>query len=289
MDFSVIGGDMRQAKLCELLAADGHTVSSFALDRFDFKGKARPCKTVKECVGDSGCVILPLPVAVRDGLLNAPLSQSHHTVAEVLSAIPKDVLILGGRVDEATRAEAAGLGLGVTDYFDREELAVKNAVATAEGALSVIMDETAVTVSGTRCLVIGFGRLGKVICHRLRGLGAEVSAAARSWADLAWIEAYGYSPVRMEFLSDALPRFDVIVNTVPALILDRDRLAGLKPGCLCLDLASKPGGTDFSEASRLGVHAIWALGLPGEAAPVSAGANIRDTVYNILRERGDLS
>jgi dipicolinate synthase subunit A len=59
----------------------------------------------------------------------------------------------------------------------------------------------------------------------------------------------------------------------------------LRDDALCLDLASKPGGMDFAAASRLGVRAIWALSLPGEVAPESAGAIIRDTIYNILEEQ----
>ena len=33
MKFALIGGDMRQAKLADLLADDGHFVSAFALDK----------------------------------------------------------------------------------------------------------------------------------------------------------------------------------------------------------------------------------------------------------------
>ena len=73
---------------------------------------------------------------------------------------------------------------------------------------------------------------------------------------------------------------------MPARVLGESRLSKLKHGCLCLDLASKPGGMDFSAASKLGVKAVWALSLPGEVAPVTSGAIIRDTIYNILKEKG---
>ncbi|MFR2331473.1 MAG: hypothetical protein ACLS63_00345 [Flavonifractor plautii] len=60
----------------------------------------------------------------------------------------------------------------------------------------------------------------------------------------------------------------------------------LKPGCLVIDLASKPGGVDFDAAARLGVKAFWALSLPGKVAPVTAGKSIKTTIYNILTELG---
>ncbi len=113
-----------------------------------------------------------------------------------------------------------------------------------------------------------------------------MTASARSYADMAWIRAYGYEVAHTEKLESHLSQFDVIINTVPARVLGENRLKELKPGCLCLDLASKPGGMDFTAASKLGVKAVWALSLPGEVAPVTSGAMIRDTIYNILREKG---
>lgn len=286
MDFAVIGGDMRHAKLAELLYCDGHSVSVFALDRFSFSENVTKCSTVKEAVKNAQCVVLPLPSVSRDGMLNAPLSFSQHTIKEVFSALEPEQLVLAGRVDNAVREEASSFGIQLTDYFDREELAVKNAVATVEGALSIIMDETPITVRGMNCLIIGYGRLGKLLSHRLSCLGANVTASARKFSDMAWIESYGCRAVNTAALDGTLSQYDVVVNTVPARVLSENRLSELKEGCLCLDLASNPGGTDFSAASKLGVHAIWALSLPGEAAPTSAGANIRDTVYNILTEKG---
>ena len=80
--------------------------------------------------------------------------------------------------------------------------------------------------------------------------------------------------------------YDLVVNTVPARVLSEKELRDLKPGCLVIDLASKPGGVDFEAATRLGVRAIWALSLPGKVAPVSAGRAIKNTIYNMLSELG---
>ena len=77
-----------------------------------------------------------------------------------------------------------------------------------------------------------------------------------------------------------------MVNTVPAQVLNRPELEDLMPGCLILDLASKPGGVDLAAAGELGLTVIWALSLPGKVAPVTAGAAIKSTIYNMLRELG---
>lgn len=286
MIFAVIGGDMRQAKLAEMLAADGHWVSTFAIDKLRLENGVTQRSSVKEAVDPAHCVILPLPVTSREGLLNAPLSFGIHTTHEIFSALRPDQIVCAGRVDEQTAKIAAEAGIELIDYLKREELAVSNAVAAAEGAIQLIMEETAITVCHSKCLVIGFGRIGKILCHRLRGLGAYVTATARKVEDLAWIRAYGYEACETDKIDGTLGNYDVIVNTVPARILGEERLREIKRGALCLDLASKPGGIDFSAASKLGVKAVWALSLPGEVAAVTSGRIIRDTIYNILREKG---
>lgn len=161
-----------------------------------------------------------------------------------------------------------------------------NAVPTAEGAVQVAMEELGITLHRARVLVLGFGRVGKITAHRMAALGAEVTVAARKYADLAWAEAYGYRAVRLGELSGYLCGYDLLVNTVPVRILERALLRELKENCLVLDLASKPGGVDLEAAAQLGVRCVWALSLPGKVAPISAAVALRDTVYNMLREFG---
>ena len=69
-------------------------------------------------------------------------------------------------------------------------------------------------------------------------------------------------------------------------MLGRGELEAVKPDCLILDLASKPGGVDLGAAGELGLTVIWALSLPGKVAPATAGAAIKSTIYNMLREIG---
>ena len=284
MKFAVIGGDMRQAKLAELLLSDGHDVSVFAIDKLRADTGADIAATVR----DADCIVLPLPIAASDGVLSAPLSASSHTILSVFEKLRPEQVICAGKVDTETAEQAAALGLELIDYLEREEFAIQGAIATAEGAIGIVMKETAVTLCGLRCLVIGYGRIGKVLCYRLHGLGARITAAARGFEDLAWIRAYGYDALDTARLDGKLSGFDVIVNTVPSRVLGAHRLKEMSPDCFLLDLASKPGGMDFAAASDLGVRAVWALGIPGETAPVSAGAAVRDTIYNILKEKGVL-
>lgn len=285
MIFAVMGGDERIVQLCRLLAREGHEVRTFALERAGQIDGVCACAAAADAAAEADCVVLPLPVTAREGLLSAPLAAGEHSMEEILSAVDTKSVVCGGRVDAQTEALARRRHIFLADYYRREELVVKNAVATAEGAVGIIMEETPVTLWRSRVLVIGYGRVGKLLCHRLAAMGAVVTASARNHGDKAWIEAMGYTAMDTRALQGRLGEFDVIVNTVPAPLLTEELLRETRTDALLLDLASKPGGMDFSAAARLGRHAVWALGLPGEVAPLSAGEIIRESIFNILEER----
>ncbi len=117
-------------------------------------------------------------------------------------------------------------------------------------------------------------------------MGAQTYAAARKYADLAMIEGHGYEPLPIGILESGISDFDIIFNTIPALILDDKILSKVRKDALIIDLASKPGGVDFEAAKRYGLRVIWALGLPGKIAPITSGAIIKDTIMNIINELG---
>ena len=155
-------------------------------------------------------------------------------------------------------------GLAAADYLRREELCLANAVPSAEGAIQIAMEETARTLHGTAALVIGYGRIGMALAPRLRGLGMDVTVCARRCETRALAEMQGFAAVPTEQLPAAAKAALVIFNTVPALVLDETVLKGLPQETLVIDLASRPGGTDFEAAKRLRTRVVWALSLPPE-------------------------
>ena len=280
-----MGGDERIVQLCRLLARAGHEVRTFALEHAGAIEGVQLCAAAAETAAGADCVVLPLPVTAREGLLSAPLAAAEYSMEEIFSAIEPQSLVCGGRIDSATEALARRRHVFLADYYRREELVIKNALATAEGAVGIIMEETPITLWRSRVLVLGYGRVGKLLCHRLSALGAHVTAAARSHGDKAWAAAMGCEVLDSRALRGKLGTFDVIVNTVPAMLLTEELLRETREDAFLVDLASRPGGMDFSAAARLGRHAVWALGLPGEVAPLSAGEIIRESIMNILEER----
>jgi len=281
----VVGGDRRQLKLAELLAEEGHTVHTWALPKEEPRGTLLPAESLTG-IEKADCVILPLPAAGESGQLNAPLWSGRAEIPEVFRAMRPGQLVVGGRITPPIFQQAAERGLVCRDYFAREELAVLNAVPTAEGAVQLAMENLPITLHSCRALVLGYGRIGRALARTLQGLGAFVTVGARRYEQLALAETDGCTAQKLENLAGWLCGYDVIFNTIPAMVLDEKLLRDVKPDCLVIDVASKPGGVDLAAAGELGVPVIWALSLPGKVAPVTAARAIRQTVYHMLQEEG---
>lgn len=277
-DFGVVGGDRRQVELARLLTEDGNRVCTYGLEQWRSGGD-----TLDRALA-TNTVILPLPLCKGDGVLNC--QEGPVPTVELFRRLRPGQLVLAGQVKPQQRQEAAERGLELVDYFLREELTVANAAATAEAAVQVTMGRLDETMLGMDALVLGFGRIGKLLSHRLHGLGVRVTATARRLEDLAWVRAYGYHALETGALSGNLSEFGLVFNTIPSRVLDRTLLEQLPERCLCVDLASVQG-IDLAAAEDLGLPNVWARSLPGRLVPRTAAAVIRDAVYHILEERGD--
>jgi len=252
----VIGGDARQKRLKELLENEGLITTSLGLfgEADDDFGVLKTCDIA----------VFPMPMSFDNIYINAPFSKMQISISSVLEKIPKTCFLLGACISMETEKILTQMGFKFEDYYKREELIVKNAIPTAEGALDIAFSEMPITIFGSKSLVIGYGRVGKVMARKLKALESDVTVSARKHADFAWISEAGMKPVHTEDLPVFAGNFDLIVNTVPSMVLTEETLRRVRDDALIIDLASKPGGVDFRAAKQLGKNVIWALSLPGK-------------------------
>ena len=283
MRFAVIGGDKRTEHLAAQLLRDGHRLRSFALERAALPPEISRESCLQSCVYGADCVLLPLP-AERGGRLHAPLSAEELGMPALIEALWPGQLLIGGALREETVTAALRGGLRVADLLRQPALAVGNAALTAEGAIGCMIEQSERALWGGRALVLGWGRIGRILALRLSALGAQVTVAARSARDRAMAEALGCAAVDYAGLDGILGDFDFIVNTVPARVLTEGMLCLIRPEALLLELAPPPGGFDRTLAQNIGLHALAAPGLPGETAPEAAALLLRQAVYAAIEE-----
>ena len=268
-NFAIIGGDLRIIKLAKMLADDKNMVYTFGLEKAEeLKGQENIIfieKLSKAIPENVEVVIGPIPFSSNGININAPFSDTEISIRELVHYLNAKILIAGSIMPEVYNM-ANDEYVEIIDIMKREELAVLNTISTAEGAIEIAISNTNKIIHGSKVLILGFGRIGKVLARKMAGLSAKVTCAARKDEDLAWIRAYGHNETNINTLGENLGEFDIIINTVPHLILNKERLQYVREDCLLIDLASNPGGIDKKETKTRNLKLIWALALPRKSS-----------------------
>ena len=286
MKFAIIGGDLRTIKLAVMLAKEQNQVYVYGLEKAEELKNIKnieQCESIKKTIQEVEIVIGPIPFSSNGKTINMPFSDKEISIREMMHVINAKVLIAGGITPEVYEM-ANDEYIEIIDIMKREELAVLNTIATAEGTIQVAIENTNKIIHGSEILILGFGRIGKVLARKLAGLSAKVTCAARKDEDLAWIQAYGHKATNINSLGENLKIYDIIINTVPHIILNEERLKYIKKDCLLIDLASNPGGIDKKSVKDNKLKFVWALSLPGKVAPITTAEFRKDTIYNIIKE-----
>lgn len=279
-NISIIGGDLRIVKLVDMLNADGYSVYTYGLEQANI-ANAQKCQSIEEVSEKSDIIVSSIPFT-SDGInVNTPFSKNKISIEDVAKNI-KGKIFIAGRIEDELYQKFGETK--VIDLLKREELTVLNTIATAEGTIQIAMEESTKTLHGSKILVMGFGRVSKILSNMLKGIGAEVYCETRTTVNCAWIKAYGYNPILLDELDENLNKFDIIINTIPHIILNKERLKNVKKDCIIIDIASNPGGVDRNSAKELGIKIIWALSLPGRVAPITSAEFIKETLENIIRD-----
>ncbi len=283
MKVALVGGDRRSALLAQLLWRDGHRVRCYALEKALLPAEIPRDSCLPAALYGADAVILPVP-AEKGPLLNTPLSAQNLTLEELWDNLWPEQWVFGGGFGEASAARALQGGQILCDLLRRPGFVTGNAALTAEAAVGILIRESEGSLRHSRCLLLGCGRIGKLLARKLAGLGADVTVMARKAADRALVAELGYTPLELEALEGRIGDFDLIVNTVPARVLSDAALCCVAPEALLLELASPPGGFNRDLARNIGLRALIAPGLPGQYSPLAAARLMRREIEAALEE-----
>ena len=95
-------------------------------------------------------------------------------------------------------------------------------------------------------------------------MSTNVTCVITNEVEKAWTMVYGYETIAIENMKNngsSLKQYDVIINTIPKIIL-KEELKEIRKETLIIDLASKPYGIDRNIVERENLNFIEALGLP---------------------------
>jgi dipicolinate synthase subunit A len=240
-------------------------------------------ESLENALENAKVAIAPMAGTDDEGKINAPFSSKPLYLTKTnLGLMRGDGLFLIGTAKPIVKKLCADNNLKLIELANLDEIAIPNAIPTAEGAIQLTMEKLPITINGAKAAILGFGRVGFAVNKILKALNADTVVVARKLSALALAEEMGAKTSTFDNLLDAIQDVDVIYNTVPHLVLTREVLMALPRNILIIDLASAPGGVDFSAAKELGIEAFLALGLPGKVAPKTAGQILAKYVPQII-------
>lgn len=247
----ILIADERQVYMARLLEEKGYTVVTWDL-------REGPMPRGTEKLWCAGGLILPVPVSrITD----------QERLEQCLIAHRYDIqLCIGGAFSKSLRALLDEYGIPWLDVLEESGVAMKNAIATAEGCIAELSQLMPVNIEDANIIVMGFGNCGKPIAEKLYCMGAHVSIVARSERALSMAHYFGF----LDYPMDAVIPFDeadAVINTIPALVITKKEIDALKKDAVVLDIASAPGGCDGAYCKEKGVPYKLALGLPGIYCP----------------------
>lgn len=229
-------------------------------------------------------VLLPWPHSFRQERLTVMPPHEGAAREDVLVRIPPCRLLMHG---SGVKAEDVPQASDALDPGRDEPFLLANAALTAEGAICRAMQRMERALMGCACLITGYGRIGRALCERLCAMGAFVIVCARSEGQMQAAHAAGAHPVPLAQLPGAAKAADLILNTVPARVLNGEVLRAVRPDTLVLELASAPYGADLDAARALGVRVEVESGVPGRYAPLDAGAALFEAALRRLNGEGE--
>ena len=286
MNISIIGGDLRIIRLAQMYAKEVKNVYTYGLEKYFLSynlieekkyENIKLCNNIKEAVTNCNVVISSMPFSKDGENINAPFSKTQIKIEDLKNELNKKTFIAGGIPNDFYDESIKNI-----DLLQIDELTILNAIPTVEGTIKIAIEEREETIHESNVLICGFGRIGKILCNRFKALGANVYCAARKETDLAWIREKRYFPIRYGELCEYADSFDIVVNTVPSLIIKGKELDSFSKNVLIIDVASAPGGIDKEYAEKRKIKVITALGIPGKQMPTTAARYIKEIINKSL-------
>lgn len=278
---AVAGGDARLGYLAGQLADLGFSVICFGTASVPGRESLPAAASFSEAAAHADIIIGGIPL-FRGQTLFAPAAGFQIELPKFCRNLRKGQKLFGGLIPRLVREHCQAAEISYYDFMEDDSLAVFNAIATAEGCILTALREQPTNLHQSRCLILGYGRCGRVLAGKLRGLSASVTVYARGESARAYAQADGMDTLKPCSLPQEIGTYEYIFNTVPALLLTEDLLRRTAGDVIIIDLASGNGGVDYQAAEKLHIRALLCPGLPGLYAPKASANGLADFILKKL-------
>ena len=270
-NISFIGGDNRNLILSNLFESENNNIFRCGLQEKE--------ETLEKCIESADIIITAIPFSNDAENIYAPICNKKIKIQDFICRA-ENKTIIGGKISCKLISQMESKNNKVIDIMKNEDLAIKNTIPTAEGIIKILIENTDITINNSNIAILGFGKVGKQTCKVLHSLGANIFCYDIKKEEVANINLCGYNV--LQDICKSLGDMDIIINTIPQLILKQQILETINKRTLIVDVSSKPGGVDFDYAAKKGFKVIHELGIPGKIAPITSAKYIKEIIENLI-------
>ena len=281
-DFSIIGGDDRLAYMANNLSDMNFSITTYKTTTKINDQKINQANSIKDAVTSSKNIICPIPLT-RDGksIINK-LENCNLSINELQNSLNSNQNFLAGCIPKEFIKFASENNIFVYDYMQNNNFSIYNSIATAEAAIAEAILNNQINMHSSNCLVLGFGKCGKVIAHKLKNLCKKVAVCARNENDRAFANAYGYESFDLSELKTNIQIFQYVFNTIPIMVLNKEIISNMSKDSSILDITSV--GTDIAACQENSINAKISLAIPGKFKAKSSARALTNITLKILKK-----
>lgn len=287
VQIAFIGGDARQLEIIKHCIEQDATVYLMGFDNLDseFSG-TRKGDLTPEIRQTLDVLVLPIVGTDENGYVESIFtSKKIRLTNDWMMPLSETCTIYTGMAKPYLHNLCQRRGIKLVELLERDDVAIYNSIPTVEGALMMAIQHTNITLHGSTAVVLGLGRVGLTLSRTLKALGAHVRVGVRKSEHFARADEMRLGPFYTDHLASHVRDADIVFNTVPAHVVTAEVIKQMPGHTLIIDLASKPGGTDFRYAEKRGIKAMLAPSLPGIVAPKTAGRILAVTLSQLIQEQ----
>jgi len=286
MKVCILGGDKRQLEIIKRLE-NSCDITLVGFENFECYHTIKKARMIDIDIKQYDCIILPVSGVNNDYSIKTLFGKKFSVNKNFFDNTKKNVLIFTGIITDKLNEMLKTSNRKAVILMQDPDVIKENTIPTVEGILADIIYSTKITINNANILVIGYGNIGKRLVNFLNMLGANVAVGVKEEKDKIALLNIGQKTVlttEKEKMSTILHDVDIIINTVPTLILDKQYLITTNKNAYILDVSSYPYGVDFNCADTLGIKNKLLLGIPSNVAPTTSGLILTQKIELKMKE-----
>lgn len=280
----IIGGDLRQIYMANILYNKGLNILVYGLDNPTLDANCKKAKSLKDAINTGHIIIGPIPITRDKTHIYSKDEKKDLKISTLIEELHDEQIFIGGNIPALLSQNCISKSIPYFDLMKDEKITILNSIATAEGTIMEAIKNSTRNLHGSKCIILGYGKCATVIAKKLSSLDAKVCICARKSENLASAESFGYDGILLNELMNHISNFEFIINTIPSIILTKEFLEKVSPETTIIDIASSPGGLDYDYAKENNMNAHLCLGLPGKVAPKTSANILVDAILKILKK-----